>query len=73
MPQWESCFRPGTDEEHNCLDYIEGYNYKEPIENGINDGWGKPYNCYHCNISCSSCYWIYLDEVSTTNFIQCDD
>ena len=72
LPQCYTCSRPGTEEHHNCLECIDGPYYKEEDPEGINDGFGKQYFCYRCNISCSSCYGGFLFKPLTTNCKKCD-
>ena len=72
LPQCYSCSRTGTDEHHYCLGCAEGAFYKEDDPEAINDGFGKPHNCYPCDKACSSCYGAFLYKPKTTNCKKCD-
>ena len=74
LPQCYSCLDKGTPTEHKCLDRcINDSYYKEEYPGAKNEGYGTPFNCEKCNISCYNCWGkFYLDPIPSTNCKKCD-
>ena len=74
LKQCESCTEKGTEEHHQCLGCKadEGY-YEEEDPTAVNEGYGKPHNCYPCDKACKTCYGGFLERPDrTTNCKKCD-
>ena len=72
LPQCYSCSKHGEEGHHNCLGCVNEHYYKEEDPEAVNEGWGKPHNCYPCDIACDTCYGGFLYKPMTTNCKVCD-
>jgi len=74
LPQCYSCLELGTEKKHACLDRcINDSYYKEDYQGAKNEGYGTPFNCERCNISCFNCWGkFYLEPIPSTNCKKCD-
>ena len=74
LPQCYTCLELGTPTEHECLDRcINDSYYREEYTGAKDQGYGTPFNCERCNISCYNCWGKFdLTPIPSTNCKKCD-
>ena len=74
LDQCYSCTKLGSEEKHECIGGCKNESYyKTNYDGAVNEGFGVPFNCERCNISCYNCHGPFqLTPQTTTNCIKCD-